>query len=160
MRFRKLALLLATALFSAVVIFGCASEVHLEAEPEIAYGQEVCEQCGMIITEEVHAAAYRLTDGSQKSFDDLGDMALYHRLNGDDVHLFWVHDFSTEEWMHADHAYFVATESFITPMGHGIVAFESEFEANNFADEHHALVYRWNDLIAAPLSEIPRHHDH
>ena len=160
MKFKKSLGLLQAVLAVSLFLFACSSDVDLEALPEIAYGEVLCEQCGMIITEESHAAAYRLPDGTLKPFDDLGDMVVYHRINGEDVHLFWVHDFNSGEWMHADHAYFVATESLVTPMGHGIAAFESESEAIEFSGEYSAPVYRWNDLIAAPLSELPRHHDH
>lgn len=140
-------------------MIACAAEVDIEATPKIAYGEVICEQCGMIVSEEAQAAAYRLPDGDLRVFDDLGDMVLYHRLNNEDVHIFWVHDFQTGEWMHAPDAFFVATDDLVTPMGHGIAAFTYEAGAKYLSDEHDAPIYRWNELLADPLADLPRHLD-
>ena len=138
-------------------LIACSAEVDLSATPEVAYGEVVCEQCGMIASDEAHMTAYRLSDGLLRIFDDLGDMVLYHRLNDEDVAVFWVHDFQTGEWMHAPDAYYVATDDLVTPMGHGIAAFTYEAGAEHLAEEHGAPVYRWNDLLAGSLRELPRH---
>jgi copper chaperone NosL len=144
---------------SSLYLTGCSGEVDLLAEPEIAYGEVICEQCGMIVSEEGHAAAYRLPSGQLRVFDDLGDMVLYHRLNGEDVHVFWVHDYQTGEWMHAPDAFYVATDDLVTPMGHGIAAFTHEAGAEHLAIEHGAPIYSWNELLAEPLADLPRHVD-
>ena len=110
----------------------------------------------MIISDETHAAAYRLADGKLRIFDDLGDMVLYHRLNDEEVAVFWVHDYQTGEWIHAPVAYYVATDDLVTPMGHGIVAFTNESESAYLAGKHGAPVYRWDDLLAGPLTDLQR----
>jgi copper chaperone NosL len=152
-------LALTALILSAVVVLGCSAAVDISATPEIAYGEVICEQCGMIVSEESQAAAYRLPDGTLRIFDDLGDMVLYHRINGEDVHIFWVHDFQTGEWMHAPDAFYVATDDLVTPMGHGIAAFTFEAGAEHLAEEHGAPIYRWNDLVSDPLADLPRHID-
>lgn len=146
-------------IIGALSLIACQSEVDIETTPEIAYGEVICEQCGMIVSEEAQAAAYRLPDGNLRIFNDLGDMVLYHRLNGEDVHIFWVHDYQTGEWMHAPDAFFVATEDLVTPMGHGIAAFTYEAGAEHLANEHSAPIYRWDELLEAPLADLPRHID-
>ena len=135
----------------------CSGEVDLLATPDIEYGQVICAQCGMIVSDESHAAAYRLADGDLRVFDDLGDMVLYDRLNSENVHVFWVHDFQTGDWMRAPDAYYVATDDLSTPMGHGIAAFTFEAGAEHLAGEHGAPVYRWEELRAVPLKDLPRH---
>ena len=152
--------ILLLAMFVGVVLSGsalaaCSSEVDLLATPEIAYGDVVCEQCGMIISDESHAAAYRLPGGQLRIFDDLGDMVLYHQLHDEEVFLFWVHDFKTGEWLHATDAYYVATDDLNTPMAHGIAAFASEDGAAHLAEQYGAPFYQWDDLLAAPLTELP-----
>jgi len=134
-----------------------SSDVDLFATPNIAYGEVICEQCGMIISDEAHAAAYRLPDGQLRIFDDLGDMVLYHQRKGEDVILFWVHDYQTGEWMHARDAYYVATSDLVTPMGHGIAAFTHHADAENFARQHGAPIYRWDDLLAGSPADSERH---
>ena len=44
-------------ILSGLALIACSSEVDLLATPEIAYGEVICEQCGMIISEEAQAAA-------------------------------------------------------------------------------------------------------
>ena len=144
---------------SGLALIACSGEVDLLATPDIAYGEVICEQCGMIISDEGQAAAYRMADGQLRIFDDLGDMVLYHRLNDEDVHVFWVHDYQTGEWIQASDAFFVATEDLITPMGHGIAAFTYEAGAQHFAGEHGAPIYEWNDLVSGRLADLPRHVD-
>jgi len=146
-------------MIGALSVIACQGEIDIDATPEIAYGEVICEQCGMIVSEEAQAAAYRLPDGTLRVFDDLGDMVLYHRLNYEEVHIFWVHDFQTGEWMHAPDAYFVATDDLVTPMGHGIAAFTYEAGAEHLADEHDAPIYRWEELLENPLADLPRHID-
>ena len=146
-------------IISTLVTVACHGDVDIEAAPEIAYGEVICEQCGMIISDEAQAAAYRLADAGLRIFDDLGDMVLYHRLNGEDVYIFWVHDYQTGEWMHADDAFFVATDDLSTPMGHGIAACTYEAGAEHLSEEHGAPIYRWSELVAQPLTDLPRHID-
>lgn len=147
----KLALFL-VLIIGALATVACHGDVDLESTPDIAYGEVICEQCGMIVSEEAHAAAYRLTDGGLRIFDDLGDMVLYHRLNDEPVYIFWVHDYQTGEWMHAPDAFYVATDDLNTPMGHGIAAFTYEAGAEHLAAEHGAPMYRWDDLLANRLA--------
>jgi copper chaperone NosL len=155
----KLTGILLLLMIGALTLIACNGDVDIEATPEIAYGEVICEQCGMIISEELHAAAYRLTDGGLRIFDDLGDMVLYHRLNGEDVYIFWVHDYQTGDWLKASDAFFVATDDLSTPMGHGIAAFTYEAGAQHLSSVHKAPIYRWNDLLADRLADLPRHID-
>lgn len=159
MRFTKQLSVLVLIVIAPLALIACQSDVDIEAAPKIAYGQAICEQCGMIVSEEVQAAAYRLTDGQLRIFGDLGDMVLYHRLNGEDVYIFWVHDFQTGEWMHAPEAFYVATDDLVTPMNHGIAAFTYEAGAKHLAEEHGAPIYRWDKLLENPLANLPRHID-
>ena len=159
MNIKLSSLVLIALIFSGLAVIACASEVDLLATPEIAYGEVICEQCGMIVSEESQAAAYRLPDGKLRIFDDLGDMVLYHRINGETVHIFWVHDYQTGEWMHAPDAFYVATDDLVTPMGHGIAAFTYGEGAEHLAEEHGAPIYRWEDLVSDPLTDLPRHTD-
>ena len=110
----------------ALVVFGCARE-NPDAPPRIRYGQDECVLCGMIVSDERHAAALRITeDGRQRDlfFDDIGDLIEYERDNADlQVTRRYVHDFKTRQWLDASTAHFVQTDGVHTPMGSGIVAF-------------------------------------
>ena len=102
--------------------------------PEIAYGQDVCDACGMILDEPKFAAATLLTSGETRKFDDIGDMFVYHMDHPDQqVQVWFVHDYSTEKWARAEKAFFVMSDSIATPMGHGLAAFADPVEAEAFA---------------------------
>lgn len=155
--------ILSIAVFLTLAIVACSSSVDLEATPDIRIGEDICEECGMIISEEVHSSAYRLTTGEQKSFDDIGDMVVRYRLRKgeDEIAAFWVHDFKTIEWIRAEDAFFVASYDLVTPMGHGIAAFENREDADALADDINGVVHEFQDLLAQPIFELSREsHSH
>lgn len=104
------------------VASGCQTGPPLDKAPEISYGKDVCDQCGMIISEPRFAASYITRQGEAHRFDDIGDMLVYNARRREDVAVFWVHDYETEEWLRAENAYFVLDKGYITPMGHGLIA--------------------------------------
>ncbi|UCC51087.1 MAG: hypothetical protein JSV68_18550, partial [Anaerolineaceae bacterium] len=60
-------------IFTTLALFlfvGCGQTTNLEEPPQIVYGQDVCERCGMIISEEKFAAAYWTAGGEARRFDD------------------------------------------------------------------------------------------
>lgn len=141
----------------AVLGFACSSSaIDLDATPEVRIGEDICTECGMIISEEVHTAAYRMTDGEQKIFDDIGDMAVHYRLHDDEVVAFWVHDFNSVEWIRAEDAFFVASHDLVTPMGHGIAAFTDRAAAEVLAAEIGGAVHTLDVLLSQPIGELPR----
>lgn len=133
---------------AAALLAGCGAESSLDEPPVILYGQDVCDECNMIINEAKHAAAYVTTAGEARRFDDIGDMLVYHARNREDVHLFWVHDYNTEEWVHADQATYVLNSGRATPMGWGILAFGDRAGAEAFVAGATGRVVSWAELLA------------
>lgn len=122
LRTTNYALLIALALlFTALT--ACRSAVDLDSPPDIRYGEDVCDHCGMIISEARFAAGYITAEGETRRFDDIGNMVAYHLEMGEDVTVFWVHDYETAVWLRADEAILAYVEGLITPMGSGLVAF-------------------------------------
>ena len=130
----------------ALLVTACgAPAITPQTPPEIVYGEDVCDHCGMIINEERFAAGLVLqTAGGQleqRRFDDIGDMlAFVQEFDGREVSVqegesvahiesYFVHDYQTLEWLDAREAHFIVTEALLTPMGSGIVAFGNEQEA-------------------------------
>jgi copper chaperone NosL len=139
---RVLLLLILTTL----VTVACNSAPNFDEPPEIRYGEDICERCTMIISEPRYAAAYVTTEGEARLFDDIGGMLAHNRAVSEDVAVFWVHDFDTEEWLKADDAYFVESEH-ITPMGYGIVAFRDSGRAEAWALEKEGQVLSFAELL-------------
>ncbi len=134
----------------ALILGACGGAADAKGPRDIAYGRDICVQCGMIINEERFAAAYTLADGTEKVFDDLGGLLLHQRATGDaiDPGHTWVHDFETAEPVDVADAYFVATLSVSTPMGHSILAFTHEERAVAFASEVGGEVIQWDVVFA------------
>ncbi len=146
----------------AVLAAGCEA-ADASGPPEIVYGRDICVECNMIISEARFATAYRLADGTDKKFDDLGDMVIHLEKTGDQPTDTWVHDYLTESWVEAGAAYFVPTRSVASPMGHSILSFADKAEAQAFAADVGGEVIDWQTVLALPTIDglVGHHHaDH
>ena len=149
------------AVVLALLMVGCAA-ADASGPPEIVYGRDICVECSMIISEARFATAYRLDDGTDKKFDDVGDMVVHLSETGDRPTDTWVHDYLTEEWIEAGAAYFVPTRSVASPMGHSILSFAHEAEAQAFAADVGGEVIDWPTVLALPIMDglVGDHHMH
>lgn len=146
----------------ALVMSACGSS-EATGPPEINYGRDICTGCGMTVDDPRFAAAYRPAEGTEKVFDDVGGMVIYGRDHGElETSKIWVHDYETEEWVAADAAFFVPTQSVPTPMGHGILAFASQERAEAFAADLGGTIISWEEVTALPVDDglLGEHHDH
>lgn len=165
MKFRKILPLM--ALFLLIVAACSGSGKNLDTPPEILYGQDPCDQCGMIINEPRFAAAYTTTKGDVRRFDDVGGMLVYNQEHQEKVHVFWVHDYNTEEWLNAANATFAHSTDLASPMAWGLAAFANQADAEQFAADNNGTVVTWDALqaeIAAgaadPTALSNQIHDH
>jgi copper chaperone NosL len=131
-----------------LVISACANNTAAEpAPPLIHYGEDVCEFCGMIISDERYAAGYITQDGQEKIFDDMGGMFQYHLQNQDEVVAFFVHDYEDTAWIRAETAHYVMSKELPTPMLHGLVACDSPEKAQALAKEVSGSVFTFNEVL-------------
>ena len=137
---------MAVGLLLGIVLGGCQSRVDPDTPPEIRYGEDICDQCRMIISEPRYAAAYVTRQSLTRRFDDIGDLLLYHARHREDVLAFWVHDYETEEWLKAPQAFYVMSPELHTPMAHGIVALRERARAAVLAAEMHGRVFTFVEL--------------
>ena len=149
MQVKILSLLMLTLLLA-----GCASGVSTISPPEIRYGEDQCHECGMIISDPRFAASFarELSPGRYENitFDDIGDLLAYVQKHPDEPIVAWyVHDYTSEEWIDASKAYFVSSTEVQTPMGHGIAAHAARTAAESMAAEKHGEVLDWPALLAA-----------
>lgn len=122
--------------------------------PEIRYGHDLCESCGMLIDSPQFAAATITADGAAHRFDDIGDMVIFHQERPAEPAAAWfVHDYDTEGWIRAETAYFVSSPQITTPMGHGLAAFETQAAAQALADKLGASVLSF-DMARAAILEM------
>ena len=142
-------------LLAGVVLAACGTKSKGPQPPEILYEQDVCDSCGMIISEARFASATVLTDGEARKFDDIAEMLVYHMEHPtEQVQAWFVHDYEGEHWVRAETAYFVKSEEIISPMGGSIVAFEDQSKAEEFAAEFHGEVYTLDQIRADVHMEV------
>jgi copper chaperone NosL len=147
-------------ILSLLILFAlstCQSQVDLDQPPDIRYGEDVCERCNMIISEPRFAAAYYTAEGDARRFDDIGGMAIYHAEHQEDVAQFWVHDFQTEDWIIADQAFFVMSDTLHTPMGYGVVAFSDQAQAENLVSEVGGMLMTFTEVMESLEGESDSH---
>ncbi len=130
-----------------LLLGACQARPDISLPPEILYGEDICTECGMIISEARFAAAYYTPDGEARRFDDIGGMLTHHARQQEDVARFWVHDYETEEWIVAGDAFFVSVDDLHTPMGFGLVAFSDQTRARNFADQSQSMVMTFDQTM-------------
>jgi copper chaperone NosL len=133
------------------------------AAPEIHYGEDICDACGMIISDPRFAAATLVESEAGPAplrFDDIGDLIEYHAARPEEGVLAWyVHDYDSQEWLDARQAYFVRAADLPSPMGHGIAAFADPTRAEAFALEMRGDRLQFEDLGIASSSLESDHFD-
>ncbi len=141
--------LLVTGAALPFVLVACGGEEASGSEPpSIKLGRDACKRCGMIISEERFASGIVDEKGNAQKFDDTGEMVATVQEEGLNGRRVWVHGYPSVEWMDAKTAWYVVTMDLPTPMGSGVFPFDTEAGANEFASEHNAVVYTWDDLLA------------
>ena len=111
---------LVLCLLLLLALAACGGGADTTQPPEILYGQDVCDECDMIISEEKYAAAYWTAEGEARRFDDVGEMLVFMADNREPTASVWVHDINSAEWLLAEEAWFVMNSGLRTPMGTGI----------------------------------------
>ena len=73
--------LLLGALVLLTLAWGCAEGSTIIAPPEIRYGEDLCTECNMVISDPRFAAGYvyEVSEGRYRSlaFDDIGDLLVH-----------------------------------------------------------------------------------
>jgi copper chaperone NosL len=106
-----------------VALTACSSSTEVQP-PEIHYSEDVCDACGMLISDAKFAAAAVEEDGTARKFDDIGDLVDYCADHADaKVKAYFVHDYPSEKWLRAEIASYIVSPQIQTPMAHGIAAY-------------------------------------
>ena len=149
-------------LFSLTVFTACGGGKGKIGPADIHYGEDLCAECNMIISDPRFASSYskQVGDGEYETlaFDEIGNMLLYASKHPEDKVVGWfVHDYETEEWIDATAAFFVVSEQIKTPMNYGIVACAEKAAAEKLANELAGELLTWDELRLRPIG--PGSHD-
>ena len=144
--------LLGAMLGGAVVLAtgaGCGDDTDAsEKPPKVAYGEDQCDRCHMIISEERFAAGLVDQSGDARLFDDAGEMVITVQEEGGlGEQRAWVHDYDSKQWVDATTAFYVDSHKVVSPMGTGIAAFARRDAADAFAGQNAGTVRDWQQML-------------
>ncbi len=139
-----------------ILLAACSTSSGEVQPPEIHYNEDVCDACGMLISDAKFAAASVEENGTARKFDDIGDLTSYYAKHADTkVKAYFVHDYPSEQWLRAETAYFVQSPQIQTPMAHGIAAYADRAAAEAAAQKYGVKVMPFSELRAQPMSRMP-----
>ena len=132
-------------LAAPLALQGCGGPAQADRPPDIAFGEDRCARCGMIISKERYAAGFVPDGGGDAlTFDGPGEMMETLSEQHFPAGRVWVHD-AGGAWIDGTTAFYVAGPPAKTPMGTGLVAFGDRADA-----EAHAAG-QWNVLSWAEV---------
>lgn len=123
--------------FVLLILASCDNEKGLKPV-DIHYGQDICERCKMIISEERFSSQMIFENGEVYNFDDIGGMISYvseNKINPEKQKMY-VKDFITTKWIDSEKAVFISVEKINTPMGFGLIAVSDKDSADKIISEH------------------------
>jgi len=113
----------------------------------IAYGEDACDLCRMIISEAPYAAEARFGPDKIEKYDDIG--CLGERLwNSRAPTEMWVADHATGTLKALDSVALVHVKDLKTPMASGVAAFADRSEAESFRARHRGRFVGLEDVKA------------
>jgi copper chaperone NosL len=142
----KLLLKIFAFAFLTLLVVSCKQKTNPDEPPEILYGEDSCDECAMIISEQRYAASYVTEAGDVHRFDDIGGMMLHDQKMQEDVYVYWVHDHNSEEWIKARESILVLNPDLITPMGWGLAAFAERNDAEAYVSEHGGTIANFAEI--------------
>jgi copper chaperone NosL len=132
-----------------LTLTACGSTASADpTPPTIHYGEDACEFCGMIVSDERFAAGYITRSGESHVFDDIGDLFMAYINKKDDVAAFFVHDYNNHTWLRAETAHYVSSQTLPTPMMSGLAAFGAAEQAAAIAREKNGQVLTFEEVLA------------
>jgi len=142
-----------SVVFAAALLLGACDSGS--GPVDVKLGRDVCEMCGMIISDPLFIAEVRLADGKIHKFDDVGDAVNWlssgcHALA--DVKEFWVTDSAHgKTWLDARKAFYRRAN---TPMNYGFGAVATQAPDSVAFEDMRASVAREKYACkSAPKSE-------
>lgn len=121
-----------------ILLSGCG-KVDPSAPPAVRLGESVCDECGMIVSDERFASATIINAdrGPQTLiFDDYNCQMDFEAAHTDlDILTRWARDYTTLEWFHTRDAWFVSSPQLHTPMASNLAAFKQHTDAQRTAEQ-------------------------
>lgn len=144
----------ALAALALLLSAGLACSARVDGPPHLEEDRTACSHCGMLVSERMFAAGYRMPGGEARVFDDIGCLLEAVRAEPGAAALeFWFHDAVSREWMEGRRAVFVRSPTLNTPMAGGMVAYADADAARAAAAANGGRVIASLDAL---LKESPK----
>ncbi len=142
----------------ALGICACASgcgERDDTGPPTLHLGDDVCQFCQMIISDQRFAAACIIKSdnrSTQAAFDDIGCLLEFEKSNheGDITHRY-VTDYDSGAWLDASTALYIQSPQIHSPMASGIIASQTQAGADRLAQRFAGPVLSF-DALSEPTT--------
>lgn len=128
----------------------CSRPAMELSPPEIYYGEDLCSECDMIISEARYAASIAYRQGGKVEYlllDDMGEIFSIVVPDHTEVR-YYVHDASTLDWIDATAAVYLQSAELRSPMGHGFTAFSARQDAEALASEYPGEILTYAEIVA------------
>jgi copper chaperone NosL len=136
-------ILIAAIAVIAILAWGC------EPKPQpIEYGSDGCAYCRMMISDAEFGSQVLNNQGRSFKFDSVECMAAYDITEeGENIHSRWVPDFlNRENWLEADKAYYLHSETLRSPMGLFLSAYSTLEDAERMRDEYGGRIIGYDEV--------------
>ena len=144
---KSLTVILCLVAFS---LAGCSRAPTKITPPKVHFGQDVCAQCAMIISDERFAGAIGLRRNGRVEhllFDDVGEMLGFDPGEYDEIR-WYATDAVTREWLDAETAVFLHSDELRTPMHTGVGVYSTRDAAVAAQQEYGGEILSFADLRA------------
>ncbi|WP_340690357.1 nitrous oxide reductase accessory protein NosL [Hydrogenobacter thermophilus] len=129
--------------FLPLLLFSCATD---KPQP-IKVGEDVCEQCKMVIADKRFASEVITKKGKVYKFDAIECMVGYYNENEEEIKRAYVVNFlNPEEFLPAESAYYVRSPQIRSPMGMNLSAYRSREDAQKALQGKEGEILDWQAL--------------
>jgi copper chaperone NosL len=124
----------------------------------IVWGHEQCAHCHMTLTDHRFAAEVITRTGKVVTFDDVGCLRAWLAADRGPPARVWVADFTVpDEWLPADSAVYLHSDTIRTPMASGLVAVRPGSRADSLDALLGGRLLTWRELGLEPVpSHVPQ----
>ena len=130
---------------------GAALSCGRPAPRAIAYGDELCAHCHMVVADPRFAGQLVTARGLVYTFDDIECLASFvaaGELPASRIHSLWVNDFNRPGIrLNAVEARYWRNERLRTPMSSGLVALSPGSESDSVAGSTRVTLESWEDVV-------------
>lgn len=148
-------------LAAVMVLAACGGEEASLDPPEINYGVDMAEM-GMPVVDPRFTVATLPEDGDEwLLFDDIGEFLKYYQNQSSEFQVMWVPDHDSEEWIHAEDAWYLQSDEYCySPMRWCVATLDSEDAALEAQSEHGGDLWSWESVMNEDWSQAPMPTDH